>query len=120
MERFDDNTGHDEEEQEEEYEMQEESAGGATRPLPGDDQLLNLGHTDVETETSFIDSAPPPVGSAQDDMSFMDSNDGRTVRITTRNGNTVDVPSVESPDALDTRFGDVDESTFNLSFKQQD
>ena len=55
--------------------MQEESARGATQPLPDNDPLPNLDHTDVETETNFVDSAPPPVETpmtAQVDTSSID------------------------------------------------
>ena len=55
---------------------------------------------------------------AQAETSFTDSNDGNTVALTTRDGNAVEVPSVEFVSIDSDNYGNVDDNTFNLAFKQ--
>ena len=96
--------------------MDGERVEGATQPLLGNDRLLNLDRTGVESETRFIDDGPSTPQPTQNDTSLMGSNDARTVTIITKDGGMVEARAIEFPVVSSTEFGDVDESTFDLAF----
>ena len=82
-------------------------------PLTNPDH--NEDRTDVETEEAPTNypKNPNPVWAER-----VDSNDGNTVTLITRDGNDVEVSSVEFVSSDSADYNDVDGDTFSLALKQ--